>query len=219
MEIIQIGSLAILLKWLILGVSVIIGVMYIKLRNKDNNDSKLLLNLLMNSLFLSFFIWKGSLLFLEPSLVIKSPLSLLYFTGGDNGLIVAYILSSIYYFYKGRTIQRNDLTKTIFEFSFVVLAMYHVLSAIFLDGLRLYHLLIGVYSLLVLLFRLLSKNDSLLSIYIFTILFGFLNIILSFFIAEKEYLFLFTFQQWFYILLIVGCLYLWNKERLNEESC
>ncbi|MBM6618161.1 hypothetical protein [Bacillus suaedaesalsae] len=220
MDIIQIGSMAVLLKWILLGIAVLLGVIYIKLWRRDDNESKPLLELLTNSLILAFFVWKGSLFLLEPTIVLKSPLSLLYFTGGNNGLIIAIIASIFYFFKKGRMLRLSYLIQTAFFFSFVVLGVYHILSAILVEELRLYHTIIGAYSLLVILYNQLRKFFGTTSeIYTTTILFGFLNIIASFYITKNDHLYLFTFQQWFYIALILVSLIYWNKERKNEESC
>lgn len=220
MEIIQIGSMAILLKWILLGISVFTGMIYIRIWRNEYDESKHLFELLTNSLILAFFAWKGSLVLLEPSIVLKSAFSLLYFTGGNNGLILAFIALVIYFFYKGRRSSLPYLTETIFVFSFVVLAMYHILIAVLIDELLLYHIIIGTYSILVISFTQLKRvtlNSSI--VFLSTILFGFLNIVVSFFFAKNNHLYLFTFQQWFYMALIVICLFYWNKERKNEESC
>ncbi|MFE4525812.1 hypothetical protein ACFRCQ_27625 [Cytobacillus firmus] len=83
MEVIQIGSIAILLKWVLLGLAILLGLLYMKFRlmylQKHEIQNKEVFDLIFNSLFLGFLIWKGSMLILEPSLIIKSPFSLLYY--------------------------------------------------------------------------------------------------------------------------------------------
>lgn len=117
MQVIQIGSLAISLKWLLLGVGILIGLFVIKFWVSKTHEGELhkrVFDLLVNTLILGFFIWKGSLIILEPSIVMKSPLSLLYFTGGSKGLILAMIGSLIYFVFKGRKINiPNSLIKKI----------------------------------------------------------------------------------------------------------
>ncbi|MBS4211110.1 MULTISPECIES: redoxin domain-containing protein [Neobacillus] len=117
MHVIQIGSLSISLKWLLLGVGILIVLFFIKFWVKKTYEGELhkkVFDLLVNTLILGFFIWKGSLIVLEPSIVMNSPLSLLYFTGGSKGLILAMIGSIIYFILKGRKINiPNPLIKKI----------------------------------------------------------------------------------------------------------
>ncbi|MFC4798947.1 redoxin domain-containing protein [Neobacillus sp. GCM10023253] len=117
MQVIQIGTLAISVKWLLLGVGLLIGLFVIKFWVSKTHEAELhkrVFDLLVNTLILGFFIWKGSLIILEPSIVMKSPLSLLYFTGGSKGLILAMIGSLIYFVFKGRKINiPNPLIKKI----------------------------------------------------------------------------------------------------------
>lgn len=73
-QVIPIGSFAILLKWLLLGLVILIGVIIIKFRLmklQNSEMNKKVFDLLSNSLFLGFIIWKVCLLLLEPSIIIK----------------------------------------------------------------------------------------------------------------------------------------------------
>ncbi|MGB8002547.1 MAG: hypothetical protein WCF60_20940 [Anaerobacillus sp.] len=75
-----------------LGIALLIIYMIEKKYWKSSSNS----SLAYESILFFVLIWKGSLLFLDPGLVISSPLSLLYFTGGSYGFVIALILSNGY---------------------------------------------------------------------------------------------------------------------------
>lgn len=218
MDIIQIGSFTILLKWFLLGVAILFGIVLIKvllLRLPNREENKAVFDLLTNSVFLGFFIWKGSLLLTEPSLVIKSPLSLLYFTGGRSGLILAIIFSIYYFIYKARKLDISMLVTLKYGllFSFSVLSVYHFLSATFVEDNFIYHVLIGIYSLtnliLILVKKILSSYKSFFSV---IVLFSFFKIILSMGLINESTVFIFSMEQWFFVGLIILSLYFWDRK-------
>jgi hypothetical protein len=219
MDIIQIGSIAILQKWLLLGLAVLFGLLFMKIwpRRFQKEENQKQLELLSNTLFIGFLIWKGSLFLFEPALIWKSPFSLLYFTGGNNGLNLAIILSIIYFIFKSKRKNLCNLLilQTGFVFSFVLLSFYHILSFLFLTENHMLHILLGSISLFILIFVLVNR---LAANWIFTsvILFAFFNLIISFiFIDLVNNLFLFTAEQWLYILLLIFTLILWDKKRFS----
>lgn len=218
MDIIQIGSFTILLKWFLLGVAILFGLVLIKvlpLQLPNREQKKAVYDLLTNSVFLGFFIWKGSLLLLEPSLVIKSPLSLLYFTGGSSGLVLAIIFSISYFIYKARKLDISMLVTLKYGllFSFSVLSVYHFLSATFVEDNLIYHVLIGIYSLtnfvLILVKKILSSYKSFFSV---IVLFSFFKLILSLVLINENTVFIFSMEQWFFISLIIVSLFLGDRK-------
>ncbi|PAE40873.1 hypothetical protein [Bacillus sp. 7884-1] len=222
MEVIQIGSFAILVKWLLLGISVIIGLFFLKwwfMPTEKDETTKKIFDEIANTLFIGFIIWKISLILLEPSLVMKSLYSLLYFTGGSNGLILAIIGSVLYFFFKARKIKIPNMLilQSAFIFSFSTLSGYHILRYFFLNGENLSHLLFGLCtaSCLSLAF---IKRDILTqkNIFTFTIILSFLNLILSFIYENIAVnFFLFSMEQWFFIGLIVVSLFYWDKKPVS----
>ncbi|MEH7237139.1 peroxiredoxin family protein [Bacillus sp. JJ1562] len=136
MQFIQIGSLAIMSKWVILGIGLIVGLLVVRVwsaKTQSKETTKNILNLLTNGIFIGFLAWKGSLLVLEPKLVIKSPMSLLYFTGGTKGLVIALVITLLYllHHFKKRTVHTSQLTRSILIVSSVTLMVYD-LFALFL---------------------------------------------------------------------------------------
>ncbi|ALC92767.1 membrane-associated thiol-disulfide oxidoreductase [Bacillus sp. FJAT-18017] len=95
-------------KWVVLGISIILGLILLKLwllRTQKNETGKRLFDLAFNSVFLGLLIWKGSLLLFEPKLIIESPMSLLYFHGGTKGIIFGTLGAFIYYLFKARKLK------------------------------------------------------------------------------------------------------------------
>jgi hypothetical protein len=156
MIVIQIGSFAILLKWLLFGVAFLVGIIFIKIwlkRSQEDEISKKLFDLYSNCLFILLIAWKGSLLLLEPILVLKSPLSLLYFTGGNKGLSIAIIITILYFIYKGRKISTQSvIVQSLLIFSLTVASVYNFLFLYLLEEQDLLHLIIGSISSILLYF-------------------------------------------------------------------
>lgn len=165
MTVIQIGSFTIMLKWVILGLSLILGLIVLKIwlkRTQQVEVNKKIFDFIVNSLFVGFFIWKGSLLLLEPKLVLKSPLSLLYFTGGTTGLIIAIIFAMLYFSYKS---YKANASKSIMILSGLVFGLssliaFQVISFFALEDHALYHLLIAVITLFLLIFILIKQSKQ-----------------------------------------------------------
>lgn len=138
MHFIQIGSLAIMSKWVILGIGLIAGLLVARIwsaKTETKAVTKNLFNLLSNSIFIGFLAWKGSLLLLDPKLVIKSPMSLLYFTGGTKGLMIALVITLLYFLYhlKKRTVQPLLLIRSMLIVSFATVMVYDLLALFWLQ--------------------------------------------------------------------------------------
>lgn len=150
MDIIQIGSLSILLKWFLLGVSVISSVVILKILLHSlpkEKPKKEVFDLLTNSIILGFFIWKGSLLLFEPSIILHNPLSVLYFTGGNSGLILAIIFTLSYFIYQARKLKFLFTLKYGLLFILATLFIFYMLSAFFLGDHSIPYLLVSLSSL------------------------------------------------------------------------
>ncbi|NMD68939.1 redoxin domain-containing protein [Bacillus sp. DNRA2] len=138
MEYIQIGSITIALKWLILGGAILFGLILVKLmlnRTQTKEISKNVFELMTDSLFWGFIIWKLSLIIFEPSLVFKSLLSLLYFTGGTKGLVFAIMFALIYFFVKStyRKVPQKLAVQTIIMFIFITIITNQITGFLLID--------------------------------------------------------------------------------------
>lgn len=125
-----------MMKWVILGISIMIGFVFLKLwllRSPKKELGKQLFELAVNSVFWGFLIWKGSLLLLEPKLIVESPMSLLYFTGGTRGFILGILGAFIYFVLKARKLKITNLMilKLIVVFGFAVMSGSFLLNLFF----------------------------------------------------------------------------------------
>lgn len=91
---------------------------------------KQLFDLVLNSVFWGLLIWKGSLLLLEPRLIMESPLSLLYFTGGTKGFILGTLGTLIYLIFKTRKLEiaKFMVLQSTLVFAFAVMSGYFLLN-------------------------------------------------------------------------------------------
>ncbi|MED3573092.1 redoxin domain-containing protein [Cytobacillus praedii] len=125
-----------MMKWVILGISIGIGFVFLKLwllRSPKKELGKQLFELAVNSVFWGFLIWKGSLLLLEPKLIVESPMSLLYFTGGTRGFILGILGAFIYFVLKARKLKITNvmILKSIVVFAFAVISGSFLLNLFF----------------------------------------------------------------------------------------
>ncbi|WP_313800347.1 redoxin domain-containing protein [Cytobacillus sp.] len=121
------------MKWIIFGIAIVIGFVLLKLwllRSQKKETGKQVFDMALNSIFWGFLIWKGSLLLLEPKLVIESPMSLVYFTGGTRGFILGLLGALIYFVLKARKLKIANLMilQSIGVFTFTVLSGTFVIN-------------------------------------------------------------------------------------------
>ncbi|MEH7226541.1 redoxin domain-containing protein [Bacillus sp. JJ1566] len=165
MHFIQIGSLAILTKWVILGIGVLAGLLVVRVwlaKTETKEVTKSVVNLLSNGIFIGFLAWKGSLLLLEPKLVIKSPMSLLYFSGGTKGLIIAVVITLFYLLYhiKKRTVQHASLIRSILILSFTTVISYDLLALFWLQEQIIFHFIRSMSAFFLLLLTFYYKGQQ-----------------------------------------------------------
>ncbi|WP_045523296.1 peroxiredoxin family protein [Neobacillus niacini] len=122
-----------MMKWIVLGIAVLIGFIFLKLwllSSQKKESGKQLFDLALNSVFWGFLIWKCSLLLLEPKLIIESPMSLLYFTGGTKGLILGTLGALLYFFFKARKFKITNfmILQSAVVFAFAVMSGYFLVN-------------------------------------------------------------------------------------------
>ncbi|MFC4324198.1 hypothetical protein [Litchfieldia salsa] len=214
MTVVQIGSYAILLKWIILAISILLslGLLKVLLHTYQLNKKKEIFDLFTGTLFFGFLCWKGSLFLLDPQLVIKSPLSLLFFTGGTKGLVIAVMLSIIFIIYKSKSIGIDDSITIglILGFGFTTFGSFHVFLSLLVDENALLNFFVGIVALVCIgwiLLMLRGNKLKLKHVFTITILYCFYYLILSIFIVGS-----FSIEQWFFIGVIVVSLYMWDRK-------
>ncbi len=175
----------------------------------------------MNALILGFVIWKCSLIIFDPMSVIQNPMSLIYFSGGEKGLLLG-IFSSILYLWI-RT--RKDGTSIIINLDIAGAgwiasnSMYHLLLLTINKENVFYHSLYIVLNIAFALYfytrkEAVRKSDLLSRFVIWysVVMFG-----VSF--AEKGrtfFVFGFTIEQMIY--LIVFIIFLWSDNALDKQK-
>lgn len=148
----SIGSFPVKMVWLaILGAALIAyGLLALKLRKEP--DNKDLLDVLSNGVVLCWFVWKISYAVLHPILTVKQPFNLLYFNGGETGLVLGIIFSLLYLLWtsgkreldRSRVFYAGILGLTLF-FTFYYGAQY-ISAALLADGLiSLFFALLSIY--------------------------------------------------------------------------
>lgn len=122
-----------MMKWIVLGIAIVIGFIFLKLwllQSHKKELGKQIFDLVFNSVFWGFLIWKGSLLLLEPKFIIESPLSVLYFTGGTKGFILGTLGAFIYFFVKARKLRVTNfmILQSTVVFVFAVMSGYFLVN-------------------------------------------------------------------------------------------
>jgi len=163
MQVIQIASLAVPLKWLLLGISIIFGLFFIRMwlhQTQAKAVAKRVFDVLGNSVFLCFILWKVSLVLTDPALVLKSPMSLLYFTGGTAGLILAVFGSLGYFYWKSIKLKVPPLLmlQSLFFYSLAILGGYRILAYALVNAPRISDLILGILAFIVLILALFKRN-------------------------------------------------------------
>ncbi|WP_342431342.1 redoxin domain-containing protein [Neobacillus sp. FSL H8-0543] len=134
-------------KWIILAVALLVSYILLKIQK----NTSVLLDVISNSLLMGFITLKLSLILLQPNLVINSPLSLLYFTGGKIGFWLAVIIASAVYFWGTRKLEILFQTK-VQTYGLYVLYSFSVYHLLFLimnqEWHHFFYLLIPIFVLI-----------------------------------------------------------------------
>ena len=152
-------------KWIILGVGIIAGLIVARVRlvkTTTTDNTKSIINLLTNGIFIGFLAWKGSLFLLEPGLVIKSPMSLLYFTGGTKGLAIAVVIIIVYFLYhiKKRSVTTVHLIRSMLIVVFTTSMIYDLLALFLLSDDSVFHFIKSMGAFFLLLLTLYNKGQQ-----------------------------------------------------------
>lgn len=95
-EYIQLGPLNMKVQLLILLLSGLLAYCVMRYKAKTDHAGEQAVTILVNAVCLGLFIWKASYLVLHPVLTMKHPSYLLYFTGGETGMILGIAAAVIY---------------------------------------------------------------------------------------------------------------------------
>lgn len=193
---ITIGKISVPEQFIWAGIGIICALMMIYLLEKKWYNRSLASSIAYESVIFFVLVWKVSLLFFDPTLVFKT-LSLVYFTGGSYGFVMAIFLSVGYVGWKISKLheRRNILFLLVIaiELTSIIIAgcswLYNDKSILFM---LLHALLLGLL--------LFTKRSQWLFLDLF-LWGGILSIILEFYIGVPIFLGL---SDWQWINLITG---------------
>ena len=162
-----------------------------------------MLDALWNGFFVFLMVWKASYALFHPINVIQHPMSLLYFTGGDKGVMLGVISVLLYFFWKSK--------RSTFSFSrYMECGLFAILTA--LGSYRLFvwmfylmdewYLLITALLPFVLMFYLLKSEDWLASL----LLFSLAEFIFSYVKNGSTLSFALSWEPLFYFVVAIICL-------------
>ncbi|MFS0557055.1 hypothetical protein [Brevibacillus sp. 179-C9.3 HS] len=126
----QIGPFLLKMSMLAVIVSLSLGFVAISAQLKHNRETRsAIIELLSNALVLGFLVWKFSYVLFHFSKVVENPSSILYFSGGENGAMLAVVAVAVY------------LTKTVRQKAIPVHFVALAMATGFLAATGVYHLL------------------------------------------------------------------------------
>lgn len=191
----QLGPFILKMSMLAAVVSLACGFFAITLRlKKEKVERTPIIEMLSNSVFLAFLVWKLSYVLFHFSKAIENPSSILYFSGGESGAWLAAVVVGIYLV---RIIRKKAIPVHL-----VVLAsaagflaasgVYHLLTVVLENSDRWYHVQQVISSAIFLWWLFTSRQDQTTMSFWLTLLiwFGISQVYVRFFIDARNALFL-----------------------------
>lgn len=100
MSTISLGPFMIRADILMFLLSAIAGYLVLKWKLQDRGESGWILDTYVNALIIGFIAWKFGMVVFDPVRTFQNPMSLLYFTGGDKGVMLGAALALAYIGFK-----------------------------------------------------------------------------------------------------------------------
>lgn len=94
----QLGTFVLNIELLIYLISGIVGVLAVRFRERGRPQKEMHISEAWNAVFIWLIAWKLSLFLFDPKGVIKHPLSLVFFSGGLRGVLLASVAALAYLF-------------------------------------------------------------------------------------------------------------------------
>lgn len=121
-DVLQLGRFTIYVPYLIHLAAALITVLWVYIAGKKHvQKGKELADLWLESWIISVLIWKFSYAVFHPVSVIKHPSYLLYFSGGEKGLVLGYVMAILYFIYKSKKWFQTFTRQVVFFGSTAVL--------------------------------------------------------------------------------------------------
>jgi hypothetical protein len=93
----NIGPFMLNTELLLFFLSALVGFILFRIRlGQTESDHQTLKETIITAFVLAMFVWKFSVILFDPVTSLRSPLSLLYFNGGDRGVLLAVLAAVIY---------------------------------------------------------------------------------------------------------------------------
>jgi len=223
LNVIQLGPLVLNLELLMFILSAVTGYLGLKYRLKkatvavEGNIS----DTFVNALILGFVIWKCSLILFDPISVVHYPMSLIYFSGGDQGLVLAIAISVIYVWFR----TRKDGTDIMMNLDVLLLgwiassSMYHLLLLAIHKENVLYHAIFIILNIMLVLYfytRKVAVGDS--NVLTRVIIWYSLIMMGVSFLQKGRSLFIFgfTMEQIIYVFVFIS--FLWIDNAMDKQK-
>lgn len=224
LNVIQLGPLMLNFELLNFILSAFTGYLALKYRISMANVEASIGDKFVTALLLSFIVWKFSLIIFDPVSVIRNPLSLLYFNGGDKGLWLAIIISVIFLWIRSRK-DGTSLWMNVDVISIGLIAgsgMFHLLLLMKDTSNILFHLLYISFMVGLLVFLNISKKAVGNPIALNQLVIWFSLGMIGIFFAEKGrayWIFSFSLEQIFFFFIFIVAIFVGNtlEKKVAEE--
>ncbi|MGP4081846.1 hypothetical protein ACTWQL_18270 [Pseudalkalibacillus sp. R45] len=97
-----IGPLMIKEKWILYVVAAIVSYLVLKVLTKVKGIDPRVIESVWNAAMVFLIVWKGSYAVFYPLQTVKNPIALLYFTGGEKGVVLGFIAVLLYLFLRSK---------------------------------------------------------------------------------------------------------------------
>ncbi|MEK4039363.1 hypothetical protein MHH49_17730 [Paenibacillus sp. FSL F4-0122] len=185
------------------------GWLMLHYRNRNQRVQEEVLPLLTNAFWLWMVIWKASYLLFYPVEVIRRPISLLYYDGGERGAWLA-ALAAVVYIWRAAS-KRNIIFMALVDGLIIYMLAGYLASRILLLLTGVEHIwfhltsLVLALVLLILLQTTRAANLPAARRFVYVVWFCIGHIVLWFFISERQTWFLsFNKQQVFFLITAAG---------------
>lgn len=163
MNVIKLGPLLLNVELLSFIFSALAGYLVVKYRLRQVHDKESSSDKYISAVVIGFVVWKLSLFLFDPASVIQYPMSLLYFSGGDKGLVLGIAAALVYIWWRSR----QDSTSLHINIDVLIpgllagIGLYQLLQLTLTRTAILFHSLIALFALSAALLWLFKKKVSL----------------------------------------------------------
>lgn len=149
MSVIQLGPFLLKTGILLFIISAMFGYGMVKFRLNRIEETEEIGYKYANALIIGVLVWKGTFILFDPIAVFHQPSSLLYFDGGDKGILLGVITAALYL---GYLIQSKE-KKWLLNVDLIGIGLlaacgaFHLLQSFIAETNTIYHLVLAIWSL------------------------------------------------------------------------